>query len=81
MRVVKRAGETVEQARVKRIDLRADALREEYALRLGLPANSHPADVLEAALVMTNEDIPLSDLQGLMRDMGGLLRIALTPRP
>lgn len=59
------------------IDLRAETYREEYALRLGLPADSDEADVLCAIINMTNADITLSSLQGLTWDMGGRLSVKL----
>ena len=62
------------------IDLQAEARREEYALRLGLPADSHPADVLQALIYMTDGDVYVTDLQALTYDMGGRLHIDLIPR-
>lgn len=62
------------------ISLQTESMREEYALRLGLPGDSHPADVLKAVIYMTHQDVYLSDLQGLIRDMGGVLEIVVVPR-
>lgn len=59
------------------IDLQAEAMREQYALRLGLPADSHPADVLQALICMTAGDIYLTDLSALTYDMGGRLHLDL----
>lgn len=59
------------------IDLAAEAAREQNALRLGLPADSHELDILRAVLIMTQEDIELSVLQALVREMGGRLRVEL----
>ena len=63
------------------IDLAAEVMREEYALRLGLPADSHPIAVMAAVLAMTSQDIYLADLQAIVRDMGGHLRVELTLDP
>lgn len=59
------------------IDLAAEAAREQNALRLGLPADSHELDILRAVLIMTQEDIELSVLQALVREMGGRLHVEL----
>lgn len=62
------------------IDLQAEAIREEYALRLGLPADSHPADVLQALINMTEGDVWISQLAAITREMGGQLSIDLVRR-
>ncbi len=58
-------------------DVRADEMRRECALRLGLPANTDAIDVLRAIVIMTNQDVYVTDLQGLARDMGTQLRLVL----
>ncbi len=60
------------------IGTQADAMREECALRLGLPADTDAIDVIRAVLAMTHEDITLTDLQGIAREMGGRIKAVLT---
>ena len=62
------------------IDLQAEAVREEYALRLGLPGDSHPADVLQALIYMTDGDVWVSELAAITHEMGGKLHVDIVPR-